>query len=84
MIVCSLEPEGEVLRQPGDFRAEFSVSGAIKDAIYSRSAKNWDEIFDDDFDDLMEKPREYWIGLMRTAFSGPRVRVAGIPSEEYR
>ncbi len=64
--------------------AEFSVSGAIKDAIYSRSPKNWEEIFDDDFDDLLEKPREYWVGLIRTAFSGPRVRVAGVPSEEYR
>mgnify|MGYP003565323822 CR=1 FL=1 len=30
--------------------ASFSVSGAIKDAIYSRSRENWGEIFDDDFD----------------------------------
>ncbi len=37
--------------------AEFSVSGAIKDAIYSRSPRNWEEIFDDDFDDLLQKPR---------------------------
>ena len=46
--------------------------------------QNWDDIFDDDFDELLTKPAEYWTGLMRTAFSGPRVRVKGIPSEEYR
>jgi len=82
--------------------ASFSVSGAIKDAVYSRSKENWGEIFDDDFDVrilieknarlkyaffaqvLLEKPASYWIDLINTTFSGPRVALRGIPSAEYR
>ncbi len=54
------------------------------DALYGHRQENWNEIFNDDFDFLLTKDKDYWLNLMKVAFGGKRVLVKGVPSIEQR
>ncbi len=68
----------------------FVKSGARRFFIYSdRDSKSksdgWSSSFLlDDYDRYQTLGKEYWIGLLKTFFTGPRAELRAIPSKEKK
>ncbi len=45
---------------------------------------NWDTFLLDDYDRYLDYPKDYWVQLMTTFMTGPRVLVKAIPSPKQK